>query len=422
MSTPFFISQRYRRAKQKNRLVSLISLFSTIGIALGVAVLIVGLSAMNGFERELNQRILAVVPHLQITPYASNETDSTLKTPQKLTALLQQNPQIVGVSPFVSFTALIENGAKLKVAQIKGVEKQAQDSVSSLGNFVLNNGWQRFEAENGLVLGAGIAKALNVQEGDWVSLLISRPKVQDSTGKTQSSQPVRERIQISAILRLDGQLDHSYALMPLKQAQALLGYQADQVNGLEIKVQQPFAVQTLDYSALQHYPQMLSLQSWIQQYGYMYRDIQLIRTVMYLAMVLVIGVACFNIVSTLIMAVKDKQGDIAILRTLGANNAVIKRIFLWYGLQAGMKGCLIGIALGVILAFNLTRLIQGIEWLVGKKLLSDGVYFIDFLPSELQFSDILLVLIAALILSLLASLYPAQRAAKLQPAQVLSRH
>ena len=154
----------------------------------------------------------------------------------------------------------------------------------------------------------------------------------------------------------------------------------------------------------------------------MYRDIQLIRTVMYIAMVLVIGVACFNIVSTLIMAVKDKAGDIAIMRTLGANNRFIKRIFVWYGLQAGMKGCFIGIVLGVILSLNLTSIIRAIESLIGRKLLSDGVYFVDFLPSELHWLDVLLVLIAALILSLLASLYPANRAAKLQPAQVLSSY
>ena len=143
---------------------------------------------------------------------------------------------------------------------------------------------------------------------------------------------------------------------------------------------------------------------------------------MYIAMVLVIGVACFNIVSTLIMAVKDKQGDIAIMRTLGANNGFIKQIFIWYGLLAGMKGCLIGIVLGVVLALNLTPIIQGIETLLGKKLLSDGIYFVDFLPSELHWFDVVLVLVAALVLSLLASFYPASRAAKLQPAQVLSNH
>ncbi|WP_118805381.1 lipoprotein-releasing ABC transporter permease subunit LolE [Haemophilus haemolyticus] len=416
MNTPFFISWRYQQGKQKNPLVALISKFSAIGIALGVAVLIVGLSAMNGFERELNQRILAVVPHAEILS-APNVTDPTIHHWQNLEKRLQQNSQIKGISPFVSFTALVENGSKLKVVQVKGIEKQAEDRVSSLGNFVQEQGWDKFGKEGGLVLGSGIARELDVKAGDWVTLLISQ-----QNGDEQLAQPTRERVQVTAILRLDGQLDYSYALLPLAQAQEFLTYKSAQITGVELKLDDPFSVKNLDLSMLNDYPQMLYIQNWISKFGYMYRDIQLIRTVMYIAMVLVIGVACFNIVSTLIMAVKDKQGDIAIMRTLGANNAFIKRIFIWYGLQAGMKGCLIGIVLGIILALNLTTFIQGIEWVIGKKLLSGDVYFVDFLPSELHWLDVLMVLVAALALSLIASLYPASRAAKLQPAQVLSSH
>ena len=416
MNTPFFISWRYQRGKQKNPLVALISKFSAIGIALGVAVLIVGLSAMNGFERELNSRILAVVPHTEIT-VNSHANEATLNHWQNLAERLKTNKKITALSPFVSFTALVENGNKLKVVQVKGVDKQAEDQVSSLGQFVEGDGWQKFAEEGGLVLGSGIAKALDVKAGDWVSLLISQPN-----GEDQMAQPNRERVQVTAILRLDGQLDHSYALLALPQAQELMGYREDQITGVELKVDDPFKVQEMDYSMLNSYPQLLYIQNWVAKFGYMYRDIQLIRTVMYIAMVLVIGVACFNIVSTLIMAVKDKQGDIAIMRTLGANNGFIKQIFIWYGLLAGMKGCLIGIVLGVVLALNLTPIIQGIETLLGKKLLSDGIYFVDFLPSELHWFDVVLVLVAALVLSLLASLYPASRAAKLQPAQVLSNH
>ena len=416
MNTPFFISWRYQRGKQKNPLVALIAKFSAIGIALGVAVLIVGLSAMNGFERELNQRILAVVPHAEILS-APNAMEPTIHHWQNLEKRLQQNAQIKGISPFVSFTALVENGSKLKVVQVKGIEKQAEERVSSLGNFVQEQGWDKFGKEGALVLGSGIARELDVKAGDWVTLLISQ-----QNGDEQLAQPTRERVQVTAILRLDGQLDYSYALLPLAQAQEFLTYKPDQITGVELKLDDPFSVKNLDLSMLNYYPQMLYIQNWIGKFGYMYRDIQLIRTVMYIAMVLVIGVACFNIVSTLIMAVKDKQGDIAIMRTLGANNAFIKRIFIWYGLQAGMKGCLIGIVLGIILALNLTIFIQGIEWVIGKKLLSGDVYFVDFLPSELHWLDVLMVLVAALALSLIASLYPASRAAKLQPAQVLSSH
>lgn len=417
MNTPFFISWRYQRSKQKNRLVTLISTFSSIGIALGVAVLILGLSAMNGFERELNHRILSVVPHAEIMIYPNGSQAPAIENSASLIQRLVQHEQVRGISPYVSFTALVENGTKLKVVQVKGIDKTQQDQVSTLGHFVLDQAWERFEQQSGLILGYGIARDLDVQEGDWVTLLISQ-----QTENNQLTQPVRHRIQISGILRLDGQLDHSYALLPLRQVQELLGLTSAQIHGVELKVSQPFAVQSLQYPMLQDYPQALYVQNWVSKFGYMYRDIQLIRSVMYIAMVLVIGVACFNIISTLIMAVKDKQGDIAIMRTLGANNRFIKQIFVWYGLQAGMKGCLIGILLGVILSLNLTQIIHGVESLIGKKLLSDGIYFVDFLPSELHWQDVLLVFISALMLSLIASLYPANRAAKLHPAQVLSSH
>lgn len=416
MSTPFFISWRYQRGKQKNRLVSLIAWFSTLGIALGVAVLIIGLSAMNGFQRELNHRILAVVPHISITGYDRQPIENW----HQLHQALQDNQQISGFSPYVSFTTLAESGAKLKVIQVKGIEPTMLQQVSAVGQFVLHNAWQKFVAEKqGIILGSGIAKDLGVKEGDWVSLLVSNQTHQDVS---KMAQPERHRLQVTGILRLDGQLDHSYAFIPLSIAQQYLNYQENQVTGVELAIKSPFSVNEFDYSALANYPQGLVANTWIDSFGYMYRDISLIKTVMYLAMVLVIGIACFNIISTLIMAVKDKQGDIAILRTLGADSRFIRRIFLWYGLFSGMKGCLWGIVLGVMVALNLTEIIYAIEKILHTKILSDGVYFIDFMPSELHFTDVGLVFVATLVLSLLASLYPAIRAARLEPAKVLNNH
>ncbi|AHG78163.1 lipoprotein-releasing ABC transporter permease subunit LolE [Mannheimia varigena] len=421
MSTPFFVSWRYQRGKQKNRLVSLISWFSSIGIALGVAVLIIGLSAMNGFERELNSRVLSVVPHAELVSYNGNQS-LPIHNIKKLEELVKKSEKVTASSPFVSFTALIENGSQLKIAQVRGIEPQKQDQVSKLSQFIPNEQWQAFQQqakadEDGMILGAGIAKALEVEAGDEVTLLIPQP-----TEDGKLAQPLRFNMPVTGVLRLEGQLDHSYALIPLNKAQELMEYQPNQVSGLEISLANPFDVRTLTMPQLNGYPQPLYLNTWIEKFGYMYNDIQLIRTVMYIAMVLVIGVACFNIISTLIMAVKDKQGDIAILRTLGANNAFIRRIFLWYGLLSGMKGAVFGIILGVILSLNLTAIIKAIEGFFGVKLLSDGVYFVDFLPSELHWQDVGYVLLATIILSLFASLYPANRAAKLEPAKVLSGH
>ncbi|KMK52271.1 outer membrane-specific lipoprotein transporter subunit LolE [[Actinobacillus] muris] len=416
MNTPFFISWRYQRSQQKNRLVSLISLFSSVGIALGVAVLIIGLSAMNGFERELNQRVLSVVPHAELLSYDNGEPQP-ISHYTELAQRLADNSDIVASSPFVSFTALIENGAKLKIAQVKGIEPSKQMQVSRLNQFIEASQWQQFQQQGGLILGAGIARALEIEVGDDVTLLLPQPSDDGNL-----AQPLRFTQTVSGILRLDGQLDHSYALLPLQTAQELLEYQPDQVSGIEMAVKKPLDINQLTFHELAGYPQPLYLQKWIEKFGYMYNDIQLIRAVMYIAMVLVIGVACFNIISTLVMAVKDKQGDIAIQRTLGANNRFIRHIFLWYGLISGMKGAVCGIVLGVLTALNLTAIIQGVERFFEVKLLSDGIYFIDFLPSEIYWLDIVWVLLATLVLSLLASLYPAVRAAKLEPAKVLSGH
>lgn len=416
MNTPFFISWRYQRGKQKNRLVSLISLFSSVGIALGVAVLIIGLSAMNGFERELNQRVLSVVPHAELYSYNGNE-NVPIQAGERLEKLVSQNPNVSAVSPFVSFTGLIENGSQLKIAQVRGVDPKKQDQVSQLSHYIPAEQWQVFHQEGGLILGAGIAKDLSVEAGDEVTLLLPQP-----TEDGKLAQPLRFSLPVTGILKLEGQLDHSYALLPLTKAQELLEYSPQEISGVELSLKAPFAVNQLALPELNTFEQPLYLNTWIDKFGYMYNDIQLIRAVMYIAMVLVIGVACFNIISTLIMAVKDKQGDIAIMRTLGANNRFIKQIFLWYGLISGMKGAVIGLILGVLLALNLTAIIKSLEQFFGVKLLSDGIYFIDFLPSELHWQDIVYVLLATLVLSLCASLYPASRAAKLSPAQVLSGH
>ena len=416
MNTPFFISWRYQRGKQKNRLVSLISFFSSVGIALGVAVLIIGLSAMNGFERELNQRVLSVVPHAELYSYNGNE-NVPIQAGERLEKLVSENPNVSAVSPFVSFTGLIENGSQLKIVQVRGVDSKKQDQVSQLSHYIPAEQWQAFHQEGGLILGAGIAKDLSVEAGDEVTLLLPQP-----TEDGKLAQPLRFSLPVTGILKLEGQLDHSYALLPLTKAQELLEYSPQEISGVELSLKSPFAVNQLALPELNTFEQPLYLNTWIDKFGYMYNDIQLIRAVMYIAMVLVIGVACFNIISTLIMAVKDKQGDIAIMRTLGANNRFIKQIFLWYGLISGMKGAVIGLILGVLLALNLTAIIKSLEQFFGVKLLSDGIYFIDFLPSELHWQDIVYVLLATLVLSLCASLYPASRAAKLSPAQVLSGH
>ncbi|QQG30533.1 lipoprotein-releasing ABC transporter permease subunit LolE [Pectobacterium carotovorum] len=404
------IGLRFSRGRRRGGMVSLISVISTLGIALGVAVLILGLSAMNGFERELNNRILAVVPHGEIAP-----VNQPFDGWQDILPKIEQVPGVAAAAPYINFTGLLENGAKLQAIQVKGVDPQQETRLSALPNYVINGAWQRFRAgEQQVIIGQGVAKALNVAEGDWVTVMIP-----NSDPEMKLMQPKRIRLHVSGILQLSGQLDHSLALIPLADAQQYLDM-GQSVTGIAIKAKDVFSANKLVRDAGMATKSYVTIRSWIGTYGYMYRDIQMVRTIMYLAMVLVIGVACFNIVSTLVMAVKDKSSDIAVLRTLGAPDGLIRAIFIWYGLLAGLLGSLIGAVIGVIATLQLTPIIRGIESIIGHKLLSGDIYFIDFLPSELHMMDVFVVLGTSLVLSLIASWYPARRASRIDPARVLS--
>ncbi|WP_233982261.1 lipoprotein-releasing ABC transporter permease subunit LolE [Pectobacterium versatile] len=404
------IGLRFSRGRRRGGMVSLISVISTLGIALGVAVLILGLSAMNGFERELNNRILAVVPHGEIAP-----VNQPFDGWQDILPKIEQVPGVAAAAPYINFTGLLENGAKLQAVQVKGVDPQQEKRLSALPNYVLNDAWQRFRAgEQQVIIGQGVAKALNVAEGDWVTVMIP-----NSDPEMKLMQPKRIRLHVSGILQLSGQLDHGLALIPLADAQQYLDM-GHSVTGIAIKANDVFSANKLVRDAGEVTNAYVTIRSWIGTYGYMYRDIQMVRTIMYLAMILVIGVACFNIVSTLVMAVKDKSSDIAVLRTLGASDGLIRAIFVWYGLLAGLLGSVIGAVVGVVAALQLTPIIRGIEALIGHKLLSGDIYFIDFLPSELHLMDVFIVLGTSLVLSLIASWYPARRASRIDPARVLS--
>lgn len=404
------IGLRFSRGRRRSGMVSLISIISTIGIALGVAVLIMGLSAMNGFERELNNRILAVVPHGEIEPVNQpwNNWGEVLQRVEKVKG-------IAAAAPYINFTGLVESGVNLRAIQVKGVDPQQETRLSALPGFVQNNAWQSFKAgEQQIILGKGVADALKVKQGDWISIMIPNA---DAAHKLL--QPKRVRLHVTGILQLSGQLDHSFAMIPMQDAQQYLEM-GDSVTGIAIKVNDVFNANKLVRDAGEVTNNYVYIKSWIGTYGYMYRDIQMIRAIMYLAMVLVIGVACFNIVSTLVMAVKDKSSDIAVLRTLGAKDGLIRAIFVWYGLLAGLLGSVSGVVVGVLASWQLTGIIGFIEKALGHHFLSGDIYFIDFLPSELHWLDVVYVLVTALLLSLLASWYPARRASRIDPARVLS--
>lgn len=409
-SLSLFIGGRFSRAKQRNKMVSFISLSSTIGITVGVAVIIIGLSAMNGFERELKDRVLSVVSHGEFEGVRGPIEDW-----QSVIAQTKKHPEVEAAAPYVKLTALAEKGQQLKAIEVRGVDPQLEEQVSNLSHYIDAKVWQEFApGHKQVILGQGVAHLLGVEVGDFLTLMI--PSSGDAT-KVQA--PKRVRVQLAGVLSLNGQIDHSLALVPLQDAQQYARF-GEGVTGVAVKVSDVLNATQIVREAGNTLNVYVYLRSWQQKYGFLHRDIQLVRTIMYLVMVLVIGVASFNIVSTLMMAVKDRASEIAILRTMGATDGLVKRIFVWQGVFSGVLGSLVGSAIGVLVAFNLTALIKMLESLIGHKFLSGDIYFVDFLPSEVNMADVILVSGTAVVLSLLATWYPASRASKLNPATVLS--
>lgn len=404
------IGGRFSRAKKRSKMVSFISLSSTIGIAVGVAVIIIGLSAMNGFERELKSRVLSVIPHGEL-----EGANGPLKHFDKTMKQALSHEQVVAAAPYVRLTGLAEKGSKLKAIEVRGIDPELEQSVSRITDFIDPNVWQNFHADQQqMIIGRGVANELMVDVGDYITLMI--PQASHSN-KVQA--PRRVRVKVVGFLTLNGQIDHSLALVPLKDAQAYsrLG---DVITGISLKTDDVLNAPSIVREVGSLIDVYVYLKSWQQKFGFLYRDIQLVRTIMYLVMVLVIGVACFNIVSTLMMAVKDRAAEIAILRTMGAQDGLIKRIFIWQGVFSGVFGSLCGSIIGVLIALNLTPIIKGIERLIGHQFLSGDIYFVNFLPSHVIWTDVVLVSCTAIVLSLIATWYPASRASKLNPASVLS--
>ncbi|OOE86621.1 lipoprotein-releasing ABC transporter permease subunit LolE [Salinivibrio sharmensis] len=403
------IGRRFSRARQRNRLVSFISLSSVIGIAVGVMVIIVGLSAMNGFERELNQRVLSVVPHAQVFG-----VNGPIDNWQQVKRQTEQHPNVVAAAPYVEMTVLMEHGSALQPAKIRAVDPDDEQTVSRIGDYI-EGGWESLPSgQSQIVLGQGVAAKLGVSQGDWLTVMVPA-----TDSQLALRAPKRVRMQVAGLLRLGGQIDHSLALMRLQDAQSIMRI-GQSVTGVSLKVSPVLQARQIVHEVGQTLTTYVYLKDWTSEFGYLYRDIQLVRTIMYLVMVLVIGVACFNVVSTLMMSVKDRAADIAILRTMGADDRLIRRIFIWYGLFSGALGSVLGSVLGVTLATHLTAILSQVEQWLGHRFLSGDVYFINFLPSELHATDVALVSLTAILLSLLAAWYPARRACQLEPAAVLS--
>jgi len=413
-----FIGLRYVRSRQNQGFSSFISASSTIGIAIGVMVLIVVLSAMNGFERALAQHLLSIVPHGEVI--AVNEP---IDNWQGNVAKMQKHPNIFAAAPFIKTQGMMQRGSELKGVEVRGVNVQLEQQVSAISRYMTEGTWQDLQQENAIVVGAGIARKLSLKVGDKVQLLL--PPISKSNNNNSAKQqfpvPIKQHANVVGIFKFGGTVDDTQSYINLAMAGQLLGYQADEVQGIRLAVNDVFSAPQIVRDVAFNFDFYVYMIDWTRSHGHLFNDIQLVRMVMFIVLVLVIAVASFNIVSTLIMAVNEKKSDIAILKTMGAKPSTIMTSFMFQGLMNGIVGCFLGACLGVLISLNLTDIIRAIESALSVQFLSADVYFIDYLPTVLRQQDVINTVVTALIMSLVATIYPAWRATKVEPAQVLGQ-
>ncbi|WP_042062818.1 lipoprotein-releasing ABC transporter permease subunit LolE [Aeromonas allosaccharophila] len=406
---PLFLGLRYSRSRRRNGFIAFISASSLIGIALGVMALILGLSAMNGFERELKDRVLSVVPQGEL-----DAVERPLPDWPRLRDYLLAQPGVEAAAPVIRLNGLLEHGSSLKGVQLRAVLPELEANLSDAGKYMTGRGLRELQpGEHGVILGKTIADKLGVKVGDAVALLL--PQAGDQAG---IKNPRREALTLVGLLEIGGQLDGLLGFMHLADAQTITGMGSD-VEGFSLRVNDVLKAQSITVAAAQQFPHHVYIRSWMNSQGYLYQDIQMVRTVMYVVMLMVVAVACFNIVSTLVMAVNEKRSEIAILKTMGASPGQIRLTFVIQGMVNGVAGALLGALLGGLLSSKLTQILSVVETLIGHRFLNPDIYFIDFLPTELHMQDLLIVTGAAILMSLLATLYPAWRASGLVPSREL---
>ena len=413
MKYEFLIGRRYLRASRGNRFVSFISTISMAGLAIGVAVLIVVLSVMNGFELEVRERILSLTSHASITAYSSRLSDW-----QDAAGRVRGNPSVVAAAPFIEDQALlIGSGAKTSGAIVTGVLPAQERNVTAVADKIVAGSFEALQpGEYGIVLGTELAKALGVTLGQRVVLVTSL--------RTTTPAGVMPRMRAFNVVGLFSagmyEFDRNLAYVHIGDA-ARLYRMGDDVSGLRLKLTDLFAAPHIVRELARSLGGAYYIDDWTRKHANFFRSIQLTKSALFLILLLVVGVAAFNIVSTLVMVVKDKRSDIAILRTLGAAPRSVLSIFLTQGVAIGVIGTLAGVLLGVLISVNLESLIHGLEALLGLHFLDAKVYYISDLPARVEWSDVLKISLTAFGLCCLSTLYPSWRAARTQPAQSL-RH
>ncbi|MDC7698494.1 lipoprotein-releasing ABC transporter permease subunit [Vogesella indigofera] len=412
MSFPFemFVGLRYLRARRRNGFISFISLMSVLGIALGVAALIVVLSVMNGFQQEIRGRMLSVVSHVEVGSY-----DGRVAGWPTLAATLARQPHVLAAAPYVNAQGLLSSGGSVRGAMVRGIVPQQEDKVIDLGQQMQRGKLTDLQpGKFGILLGYELARALGVEVGDKVTLITPQGNVTPA-----GMMPRLKQFTVTGVFKIGMfEYDSSLAMIHLRDAQVLFRMGQD-VSGVRLKLDDPLQAPQVKAALNGQLAANQVASDWTDMNSNYFRAVQIEKRMMFIILTLIVAVAAFNLVSTLVMVVTDKQADIAILRTLGASPASIMQIFMIQGSVAGVLGTLSGVAGGLLLAFNLDVILPAIESVLGMRLLSSEVYLIDYLPSEVQLSDVVTIAVISLVLSLLATLYPSWRAARTRPAEAL---
>ena len=405
-----WIGLRYTGAKRRNHFISFISLISMLGIALGVAALITVLSVMNGFEQELRSRILGMASHASISGYRQ-----PLQDWRRAAGLAMRHPEVVGVAPYVQGEVMLTRGQKVSGALVRGILPDREPAVSTVGEHLQSGSLADLQAgEYRIILGSELAWSLGVRVGDSVTVITPQANFSPA-----GILPRLRRFRVTGIFEVGMyEYDRGVALVHMQDAARLFKL-GDAVTGVRLRLADLFQAPRVARELARQVGNDLRVEDWTRQHANFFRAVQTEKRVMFVILTLIVAVAAFNIVSTLVMVVTDKRADIAILRTLGATPGVILRIFMIQGALIGILGTALGLAGGVALAMNVETIVPAIEQAFGVQFMPADVYYISDLPSEVHWPDVWQIGTVAFLLSFIATLYPAWRASRTQPAEAL---
>lgn len=405
-----FVGLRYTRAKRRNHFISFISLVSMLGVALGVMVLITVISVMNGFEKELRERILGMTAHATI-----RGDDNRLSDWPKVAELAGKHPNVVGYAPFINAEGMLSVGQQVQASLIRGILPEQEPQVSDVGDkMVFGELSDLVPGEFGIILGKDLARLLGVMRGDKVTLIVPQANVTPA-----GIMPRMKRFTVAGIFEAGmHEYDSALALIHVEDA-ARLFRMPGKVSGVRLKLDDMFQSNRVVRDLINELSGAYWISDWTRQHANFFKAVQMEKTVMRFILFFMVFIAAFNLVSMLVMTVVDKHADIAILRTLGLSPRSIMGVFIVQGGLIGFVGILVGVISGVALAINVPEIVPALEQLLGIQFLSAEVYYISELPSELRWSDVFFISTIAMIMCLAFTLYPAWRASRVQPAEAL---